>query len=239
MARMKFQGVTNIIRFNWHFYVIAFVAIIGLSSIPYSGWLIVLAAGSIIVSLTVSYYVYDLAGLYTLDWLDLLDTPATIVNINAGFDETSILLSGKYPQAQLNVFDFYDPAKHTEVSIKRARKAYPPYPGTVNITTDNVPSLNADMIFLIMAAHEIRNKEERHLFFNKLRECLHDEGKIIVLEHLRDIPNFMAYNIGYFHFYSKRTWKDTFAAAGLNIHRELKITPFLSAFILYKNGSTS
>lgn len=230
MERLAFQGVKNIIRFNWHFYVIALCCIVFFTIIhqPLIIFLIIL---STIVSLAVSWYVYDYSNVYTLNWLDVKH-PARVVNINAGFDETSAVLAAKYPAADLIVYDFYDPAKHTEVSIERARKAYAAYPGTIAIATSAVPSAPADLIVVIFAAHEIRNFAERAAFFTKLKECLRDKGQIVVLEHLRDLPNFMAYNIGFFHFYSRREWMRTFDAAGLAVEKETKLTPFLSAFIL-------
>jgi hypothetical protein len=236
MERVAFQGVANIIRFNWHFYIIAavFIAVLVFFNQYSIAALIML---SMIVSLAVSWYVYDYSGLYTLNWLEV--KPSCIVNINAGFDETSALLAARYPAAKLTVFDFYDPLKHTEVSIERARKAYGAYPGTQVISTAAVPLMRSDFIFIALAAHEIRNRLERQLFFSQLRERLTDGGKIVVLEHLRDPPNFMAYNIGFFHFFSRKEWRWTFASAGLAIHKETKITPFLSAFILVKNGITS
>jgi hypothetical protein len=237
MERVAFQGVTNIIRFNWHFYVIAIGCIAG-CVIFHQYLLILLIVLSTVISLAVSWYVYDYSNLYTLDWIDFPGTHH-LLNINAGFDETSILLSAKFPAAELTVFDFYDPAKHTEISIERARKAYGPYPGTMNISTDNIPLLNADLICMMLAAHEIRNREERIQFFSLLKERLNDHGQMLVLEHLRDLPNFMAYNIGFFHFFSKKEWRRTFTGAGFTIYKEIKVTPFLSAFILQKNGITS
>ena len=54
---------------------------------------------------------------------------ARIVNIHAGFDETSVMLKEKFPACELIVFDFYDPAKHTEVSIQDGRtKGLPAFP---------------------------------------------------------------------------------------------------------------
>jgi hypothetical protein len=226
------KGVTNIIRFNWHFYIIAMVGITGLIII-HQPVIVALIVLSIIVSLGVSWYVYDYSDLYTLNWIDI-PSPDRIVNINAGFDETSVLLAAKYPAANLSVFDFYDPLKHTAVSIKRARKAYGAYPGTIAISTSSIPSAPAsvDLIVLMLAAHEIRDDEERSMFLAKLKNCLTDKGQILVLEHLRDLPNFMAYNIGFFHFFSRHTWMRTFNAAGLALVKETKLTPFLSAFIL-------
>jgi hypothetical protein len=252
LSRTPFQGVVNIIRFNWHYYVIASVIIIlaAIAQIFFpssiriiTGIILLMAVLSIIVSLVASWYIYDNSGLYTLNWLDNLNIGSNkqLVNINAGFDETSHLLKEKFPGCNLLVFDFYDPAKHTEISIERARKAYPAYEGTATITTNRIPlqENSADCIFLILAAHEIRDNEERIMFFCQLKKILSVTGKIIVVEHQRDMYNFMAYNFGFFHFFSTNTWKKTFKAAGLTEDKEFKITPFISAFVLTKNGTTA
>lgn len=250
--RKPFQGVGNIIRFNWHFYVLSFVLVsilLFLNSLlkdPYSFYTIIiclLIIGTTVNSLLVSMYVYDLSDLYQLTWLDQLEVRANshIVNIHAGFDETSALLCARYPDADLAVYDFYDPLKHTEISIKRARKAYAPYPGTKRITTSAVPLKKecADMIFLIFSAHEVRRDAERTYLFTLLKQVIRNSGKIVVTEHLRDIPNFLAYNIGFFHFFTESSWCNTFEKAGLRIISKVKITPFVTTFILEKNGHSS
>lgn len=250
--RKPFQGVWNIVRFNWHFYVLSLgvlLFLLLLSNYTISAlrlYLLVIALLIFLptfISLSVSYYVYDLSGLYNLNWVsDFIDKERNlIVNINAGFDETSILLKKKFPNSELLVFDFYDPKKHTEVSIKRARKAYALFPNTKSVTTTNLPTLNnsADKIFVIFAAHEIRNEQERLEFFKELKRVLKPTGQIIITEHLRDVPNFLAYNIGFLHFYSKQTWLQTFQLAELTLISEQKITPFISTFTLTKYGVAS
>jgi hypothetical protein len=252
VKRKPFQGITNIIKFNWHYYVIAFLLIILLlianSFLPtviqlLTIILLSLITLSILTSLIVSWYIYDYSDLYTLNWLNSFNIGPgkQLVNINAGFDETSLLLKEKYPYADLIVFDFYDPSKHTEISIERARKAYPAFPGTKAISTNNIPlkDNSADYIFLLLAAHEIRSDEERVIFFKQLENILSPVGKIIVVEHQRDIYNFMAYNFGFFHFFSTKTWKQTFSKANLSEESIFKITPFISAFVLTKNGTTA
>jgi SAM-dependent methyltransferase len=244
--RQQFQGVWNIMRFNWQFYVLSggFLLLLLLLAnfIPaiqiyllITGLLVLLP---IVISLAVSYYVYDLSGLYNLKWIDdtINDEKIGIVNINAGFDETSALLNQKFANAELEVLDFYDPEKHTEVSIKRARKAYPPFPGTKSVTTDHLPIADntADKIFVIFAAHEIRNEDERIIFFKELKRIIKPTGEIIITEHLRDLPNFMAYTIGFLHFYSKATWQRVFRSAGITIKKEKKVTSFISTFTLSK-----
>ena len=250
--RKPFQGVWNIIRFNWQFYVLSFVAVIILflfrnnltAALRVAAIaLAILIVASTLISLAVSLYIYDISNLYKLTWLDKFhfNDSNKIVNINAGFDETSNLLKSKFANSELLVFDFYDPIKHTEVSIRRARKAYPPFPNSLQVTTSHLPlqDNSTDKIFTILSAHEIRNEEERNSFFKELRRVLKPTGQIIVIEHLRDTTNFLVYNIGFFHFHSKTTWLKTFQTSGLQVANEIKITPFISTFILIKNGTTS
>jgi ubiquinone/menaquinone biosynthesis C-methylase UbiE len=250
--RKPFQGVWNIIRFNWHFYVLSFCFLLfllllanNINSIfrPYIFVLLLLIFIPALISLCISYYVYDLSGLYQLNWIDNFTKAAKnqIININAGFDETSILLKEKFPSAELLVFDFYNPEKHTEVSIKRARKAYPLFPDTKSVTANNLPIVDnsADKIFVIFAAHEIRNEQERIDFFKELKRILKPTGQIIVTEHLRDATNFLAYNIGFLHFYSKPIWLNIFHSADLVLKKEEKFTPFISIFTLIKYGIAS
>jgi ubiquinone/menaquinone biosynthesis C-methylase UbiE len=246
--RKPFQGVWNIVRFNWHFYVLAFGFLLGLVALAnyfvafsiYFRTIGLLVLIPTLVSLCVSYYVYDVSELYKLNWLNDFNANenTTIVNINAGFDETSSLINDKFPKAKLVVLDFYDPKKHTEISIKRARNAYPPFPNTVQVTTSKIPleTNSADLITVIFSAHEIRNEQERIVFFRELNRILKPEGQIIITEHLRDFANFCAYTIGFLHFYSKKTWHKTFDLARLKVAKEQKITSFISIFILTKNG---
>lgn len=250
--RKPLQGVWNIIRFNRHFYILAAALVAGsllaahYFNSPFSILIVIfsyLVAISTLVSLAVSLYIYDLSGLYNLKWLNVLPATARpiLVNINAGFDETSALLQFKYPGASLTVYDFYDPQKHTEVSIKRARRACPAFNGTMQISTAAIPlpDNHADIVFLIFAAHEIRDKAGRDQFFGELNRVLKPGGKVVLLEHLRDVPNFMAYNLGFFHFMSRQFWLSTFANAGFNIACETKFTPFITNFVLSKNGNTN
>ncbi|TKC56030.1 class I SAM-dependent methyltransferase [Pedobacter hiemivivus] len=246
--RKPFQGVLNILRFNWHFYVlsIGFLLLFFVLSITYESlygylWMVYIAILWVnIISLSVSYYVYDLSALYDFNWLDMQGTEGKIINISAGFDETSAILRKKFMAAELIVLDFYDPSRHTEVSIKRARKAYPVFPGTQSVESVNLQleKNSADKIFVILSAHEIRDKDERIKFFKELKRLLKPTGQIFIVEHLRDTANFLAYSIGFFHFYSKPIWCEVFQAAELKIQNEIKITPFISTFILEKNGST-
>lgn len=251
LVRKPWQGVGNIIRFNWHFFALALLSVVALLSAGFllSGLLSALAyltAAAILIStllsLSVSAYVYDCSRLYAFDWLK--DVPvhpqAKAVNVHAGFDETSHILQHKFALRDLVVFDFYNPVQHTEISIRRARKAYPPYPGTQAVTTARLPltDASADAVFIIFAAHEIRKDGERVAFFKEIRRILQPGGRVIVTEHLRDAPNFIAYNIGSFHFLPRSAWLSAFRQSGLAVAQTFKVTPFITTFILVPHGDT-
>jgi energy-coupling factor transporter transmembrane protein EcfT len=244
--RKPFQGVGNIIRFNWHFYVLSACSILILSLIgaSYGKWLLVLPfviSTTTLVSLIVSWYVYDFSDLYNLNWLKTQHAnPSIIVNITAGFDEISPVLKGKFPLSKLKVFDFYNALPQKEISIQRAQKAYPAYVSTESILLSSIPlkSDAVDMVFLFLAAHEIRNDNDRGHFFYELERILCTDGNIFVLEHTRDVFNFLAYTIGFLHFFSKSKWLKTFAEANFKIESHQKITPFINLFILTKNGNS-
>ncbi len=244
IRRKKFQGVLNILSFNRHFYVfgICFILIIIVSHIVLEWsnilyWLIIIAfLYGLIMPLIVSAYIYDFSGYYNFHWLKHCKTnnlnTKKIININAGFDETSFIIKNKFPKSELKVFDFYNAKKHTEQAIIRARKVSLVYPNTKQIKSNLIPlkDKSIDIIFLLSAVHEIRLHEEKVLF---LKECLRickPDGKLIMVEHLRDFPNFLAFSVGFTHFFSKKVWKKAFKSAGFSSFSETKFTPFMSIF---------
>jgi SAM-dependent methyltransferase len=244
LRRRKFQGVLNILSFNRHFYYIGLsvLAVIFVSRFFVQWpellfWLIVAAfAYGFLMPLAVSAYVYDFSGFYTFKWLKNL-IPVNrgamlMVNINAGFDETSFIIKHSYPASDLKVFDFYDPGNHTEPAIKRARKVSLTYPNTESINSDSIPLEDncADFVFLLSAAHEIRSQEEKVLFLKECCRICKPEGQLIVVEHLRDFANFIAFSVGFTHFFSRATWKNDFKRAGFSFLQETKFTAFMSIF---------
>lgn len=194
-----------------------------------------LALPVMLVPLAVSHWVYDRSPLYTLDWLRAPQSAAAIAVFHAGFDEISPLLRRRFPEAALHSFDFFDPARHTEPSIRRARRAFPPPPDAVLVDTGQpLPLADASMslVLFFLSAHEIRDDPERVRLFNEARRVLAPGGSICVIEHSRDLQNALAYTLGVFHFLSAATWHRTFAEAALRIRHSFKITPFLTVWEL-------
>jgi len=242
--RRKFQGALNILSFNRHFYLsglgvlaalIASYLLIEWPSILF--WLIIVAfLYGLIMPLIVSAYVYDFSGYYSFHWLKNLirndERVKLIVNINAGFDETSFIIKNKFPHSDLKVFDFYNAKQHTEPAIKRARKVSLVYPNTQQIASDVIPLKDntVDIVFLLSAVHEIRSNEEKVQFLKECHRLCKPGGKVIMVEHLRDFPNFLAFSVGFSHFFSRSVWKNAFELAGFSSFQETKFTPFMSIF---------
>ena len=115
IKRRPFQGVLNILSFNRHFYVAGLAVLAALfAGKLYFNWpplvfeLIVIAfLYGLIMPLIVSAWVYDFSGYYNFHWLTphiANDAVGQIVNINAGFDETSFIIKHRFPDADLQVF---------------------------------------------------------------------------------------------------------------------------------------
>lgn len=250
-GRGPFQGVTQSIVFNWTKYATAIPVCIGLFSLPMLvelgrplSWACYILGGLAgwwaIASVIAAYWVFDLAGIYELTWFDRagIASPRRWVNIHAGLDEFSLLLERRLQREPVAVLDIYDPEKMTEPAIARARGVYPAHARTVRASHAALPvaSGSCDAVFVLFAAHELRTQADRVAFLAEVRRGLAPDGIAIVLEHLRDVPNFIAFGPGFFHFMRRKDWVAAFSGAGLRVDREFRITPFVRLFVLRAVG---
>lgn len=245
--RGPFTGVRHIVQFNWPFYGAACVTILGLVMFA---WLapvprlfaiaaLLAAVGAVWLigsSLVASYWIYDRSPLSRWEWLRefVPSSSERLVNVHAGFDESSPALRRLFPQAEVLELDFYDVEKASEPSIARARKLYPPSPNVQSIHPACWPVADGSCVavFLLLAAHELRRSDDRVAFFQEARRALKPGGQVILVEHLRDFPNFLAFGPGFLHFLPRQAWLQATRESGLAIRRELSITPFVRVFIL-------
>jgi SAM-dependent methyltransferase len=245
----RFLGVLKIIRFNVQFYAISLIGLVLVIGILASHlaprWLerLVLLGAVVmgfwtISSLLVSWYVYDFAGVTRWVWMrtQLHPLPRNWVNIHSGLDESTAALKRLFPGSEGSVIDIYDPAEMTEPSIARARRMYPATEPFVIGTFDHLPlpGGDRDFVFLLFAAHEVRMPERRSQLLRESGRVLRHGGQVVLVEHLRDWPNFLAFGPGFLHFHSQRTWRKNIQEAGLQIERENTITPFVHCFFLRK-----
>jgi SAM-dependent methyltransferase len=248
--RGKFHGVMQIVAFNWRFYLAAGVVLVvsfaALQLVAITEpWRLGFEAGLLlttlwlVASLVVSHWVYDLSKIYQWRWLHdcLPQAPGRWVNIHAGLDESSASLAQVFPGAAGRTFDIFDPVEMTESSIAEARaKAGKEQNATpADFRALPLPDGKLDAVFLIFAAHEIRNPDSRLRFFRELRRVLDRAGRVVLVEHMRDWRNFLAYGPGCFHFFSRRTWLSAASESGLVLEKEFGMTPFVRTFVFQKN----
>ncbi len=235
--------MTKILRYNWQFYA---ATTAGLAAAWFVAWwfspmwrvLILTATVPAAIwtcsSLLVSYYVYDRPALYSLAWLErcLSRAPARWVNIHAGLDETSDRLAVRFPSSESQVLDIYDAREMTERSIREARSTQTRRSKTADWRALPFGDGEMDTAFLMFAAHELRRPEARAQFFREVARVVGNNGEVILVEHLRDWANFLAFGPGFLHFLDERAWRQSAVAGGLRIGTRFRVTPFVNVFVL-------
>ncbi|MDR3614265.1 MAG: methyltransferase domain-containing protein [Candidatus Obscuribacterales bacterium] len=247
MKSEKFSGMMRVVQFNWPLYLVAaFIAtLLAVISFTHSidasmrivcGVATVLIIAQIIASLVVSHLVYDLSSFSNWQWLKEITTieKPRILLIHAGYDETNNVLPGIFSTSEVVTVDFYDALEAKEPSIKKARELYPSALIPTCTTLSNWPINDAsiDLALLAFAAHEITDREQRLLLFREIRRVLSNQGQALLIEHLRDMPNFMAFGFGCFHFLPRSEWLRCARLSSLTVKRQYKITPFVGVFSL-------
>jgi SAM-dependent methyltransferase len=244
-VRTRYHGLAQIFNYNRPFYLRtaagAMSAILLSLYAPAPLRLGIMFAAGIAVfwacsSLLVSHYVYDLSALRRFYWLPgcLSRPPRRWIHLHAGVDESSLAISAMFPGSEGQILDIYDPRKMSEPSIKRARRAAGASSAAVGWQTLLASDDDFDTAFLIFAAHELRHHEDRVQLFRELTRVLRDQGELVLVEHLRDWANFLAFGPGFFHFFSKRAWEAAANLAGLRIGLHRTVTPFVHVFVLRK-----
>jgi hypothetical protein len=253
LRRTRFQGVVQIVRFNWPFFTVAagllllafglgfFVRIpVALRTLVFVPALF--GAVWLIASLAVSHYIYDRTHLYEGDWIRkaLGRSPPRWATFHAGLDEFSGVIQQAFPKSSGVVADFFDPEEMTERSIVRARNLNSQEAACLRVDFRSLPMRDGefDALFVFFAAHELREHESRLAFFRELRRVTRAiGGQMILLEHLRDWPNFLAFGPGFLHFHSRTKWLRALSAAGWRVTTQFHFTPFVRAFVLERTDS--
>jgi SAM-dependent methyltransferase len=239
-------GLVRMIRFNWPDYALAAAAIAALSAVAVWAPLGVaaravgaagasLAAWWIAASLVTGWWVYDRSPLYRWTWVTTLlpQAPREWANVTAGFDESTDVLRSLLGGDGTTI-DLFDPVLMTEASIHRAHADRPPATGTIPGTPARLPLGDAslDAAFVIFAAHELRERDDREALFAELARVIRPGGSVALVEHPRNLPNLIAFGPGALHFFPTAEWRRLARTTGFEINAGRSMTPFVSALIL-------
>jgi SAM-dependent methyltransferase len=241
----SYTGVLKIMRFNWPWYVGAVLVTAAMLGAlltwtigePWAmlAWaLVALADTWLLLSLVVSHVIYDRSAVARGGWLDA-STATAVAIFHLGQDEASVHTARLLPAANRQTFDVFDPTRSGSPSLRRARALA--NQTSLAATLDQLPLADGqvDLGLVIFAAHEIRHDATRAVFFRELARIISPSGRVLVVEHLRDGWNLLAYGPGAFHFLSRSTWLRTFAQAGLRVAQETSLTPWVRRFELRRS----
>jgi hypothetical protein len=238
------NGAVRIFLYNWPIYVGTWtfalvIVLLGplVPSLPAK--LAAVVAGTALMwslfSLLISFYIYDKSSLVSGLWVprQFGSDAHNWATIHAGLDaevELDAVMSGRCV-ARLDIFDG---RVMTSSSIHRARRRTPPAKeaSACRPAALALEDGGCDTIVVAFTAHEIRDRGAREAFFHELRRSLCPGGRVLIVEHLRDFANFLAFGPGYLHFVSRREWLRLASHARLVIARETRITPWVMALTL-------
>lgn len=194
---------------------------------------------NIFLSILASYILYDKSDLYKLEklpnYLNFKDVKK-IVLLHASFDPFSQKFQEKHSNTELIVFDIYGNRHEHESVVSISKKVFPPNPNEIKVNPSSLPlaSNSQDMIIAITSLHEILSHKKRVEFFTEAKRVLKTDGVILVSEQMRNSVSFLFFNIGAFHFLSKKKWKLAIKQSKLELFDTKKITMFAEMMIIKK-----
>ncbi len=244
-------GAVRIFLYNWPVYLATWTgAVLAFGSLA---WLprgmvpivAILAAGALAwsaLSLAVSFHVYDRSALTAGKWIPALlarspraEEATRWASVHAGLD-AEIALEGAMPGSCVAHLDIFDERYMTAPSIKRARErtarehpATPSSPVALSLADGA-----CDAVIVAFTAHEIRDAAAREKFFDEVRRALRPGGRAVLVEHVRDWANFLAFGPGFLHFLPRREWLRLAEHSQLAIASERRVTPFVMVLSLEK-----
>jgi SAM-dependent methyltransferase len=244
------SGAARIFLYNWPIYVATWSLSAALllwaarMPIPVALFASLLALGALawsFASLAISFYIYDRSVLSGGAWVGPLllsvgEPPSTWAAVHAGLD-AEVELDATMAGRCVGRLDIFDPGIMTAPSIRRARIRTPPaHTSSACAPTSLALADDAcDAMVVAFTAHEIRDRGARERFFAEVRRCLRPGGRMLLVEHVRDLSNFAAFGPGFMHFLPRREWLRLADHADLRVALERRITPWVMALVLEKS----
>ncbi len=232
-----YSGTMATLLYNWP--IFAGAALFGLVTLVTSMWIaapwswLFMAGGGVTLALALSilaaaYVVYDGGGRREYDRLaDLggLERANVVVDITCGKLRGTRGLLARFRGGHYFLIDLYDPAKMNDTALRRARAMEPPLQAERRIyrrpgrpATLPLPHNWADVVYCHFSLHELQSAADRQALFAEFARVLKPDGRLLLAEHGRDLPNLIAFGPGAFSFLSPATWQKHMAEAGLTVY---------------------
>ena len=127
--------------------------------------------------------------------------------------------------------EIFDPRSMTAPALNRARKIEERRAASAPPSVLPVVSGWADTAYVVLAAHEVRDPSEREKLFAELRRILAPGGRLVLIEHPRNLAGALAFGPGVMHFLPVAEWARLSALVGFRLESERDITPFVTVFV--------
>jgi ubiquinone/menaquinone biosynthesis C-methylase UbiE len=250
LQKHQYSGVVSTVLYNWPIFVGALLfGLVALATTPFFStpwnWILLLAGlvtfVLVINILVVSFIVYDWGAKREYERLIEL---GDISKANVVIDVTCGKLRGtrgmltQLRQGHYFVVDIYDPQKMKDAALRRVRELEPPleagrriYRRTANPDSLPIPKNWADVVYCSFSLHELQNPQDRQAIFSEFARILKPGGKLLIAEHGRDWPNFLAFGLGVFSFYTPASWVKHIIKAGLTIQHHERWRGFVHLWV--------
>ena len=239
-------GLRDVIWFNWPTYVAAALVVVAATAVLWTGLpapanvLVALggafAAWWTVASILAAWWVFNASGVTRWGWVpERVGEPSRWLNLTSGFDDTTTRLRVALPRTQGQAVDLFDPLATHDATLRRARAAFPP-PGGPLAPGRPLPIRDSslDVVFLLMAAHELEPAETRAAVFEDVARTLRPTGRLVIVEFPANRLNWTIFGPGAMHFEPAGTWRGLAGGAGLRRVDELELTPFVRGFVFEK-----
>lgn len=233
---IQYSGTVSNLLYNWPIFAGIFlfgaVAVVSGTLLSYPWNWIFISAGvlALIIGLNiliVSFVVYDWGPRREYDRLAELSNLSdanVIIDVTCGKLRGTQGLLSRVQNSHYLLLDIYDPEKMTDSALRRARELSVPletdrriYRRSAPLDRLPIPHNWADVIYCSFSLHEIADATDRQKLFDEFARVLKANGKLLIAEHGRDLPNLLAFGPGVFSFFSSATWTNHITEAGLII----------------------
>lgn len=216
--------------------VLALLAALAPLPVPVRIALAVGGVGAIVLTvaaLATTWWVFERSSGRRWAWvMEQAGQPRRWLNLTTGFDDSSATLRRSL-RGEGRSIDVVDPTLQLERPLLRARHRFPP-PGSPVVPAALDAAIephSADVVFLLMAAHEAHGPARADLLRSAAR-AIAPGGRLILVEHLRDTANILAFGPGAWHFSPRDAWLATTREAGLRLVAETRLSPFVGGLVL-------
>jgi hypothetical protein len=153
------------------------------------------------------------------------------LNLTTGFDDSTARLRTSAPGTGTAI-DVFDRTRSHAAALRQARSSFPPAGPSVPIggLPAAIAPASVDTVFLLMSAHETHGRD-RAALFTTARAAVVREGRVVLVEHLRNPANILAFGPGAWHFSRREAWLATAVAAGLLLVDERRLDPWVTGFV--------